>query len=155
MSMIGMFGVCPQSHYHQLANLLKSEDSGETEKLMKEIYSEVEASAEKLANNQCSGEVFTALFCYLKTTYGIDFWRGREAFREKWTAVTGDWDAVVFHEKEQLSALENTMDFGELQQFINEFYQADYGDSGQTAWNVLLGNLKRTGPEQVLIWHMF
>lgn len=155
MSMIGMFGVCSQSHYNKLANLLKSKDSGETEKLMQEIYSEVEASAEKLANDQCSGEVFTALFYYLKTAYGIDLRRGKEAFREKWTAVSGDWDAVVFHEKEQLLSQEDSMDFGGLQQFINDFYQTDYGDSGQTAWNVLLGNLKRTGPEQVLIWHMF
>lgn len=153
--MIGMFGVCPQSHYNKLTDMLENKNFAGTEKLMQEIYSEVEASAEKLANDQCSGEVFTALFCYLKTTYGIDLRRGREAFREKWTAVTGDWDAVVFHEKERLSALEDMMDFGELQQFINDFYQADYGDSGQTAWNVLLGNLKRTGPEQVLIWHMF
>ena len=112
MSMIGMFGVCPQSHYNKLANLLKSKDSGETEKLMQKIYIEVEASAEKLANDQCSGEVFTALFYYLKTAYGIDLQRGKEAFREKWTAVSGDWDAVVFHEKEQLLSLEDSMDFG-------------------------------------------
>ena len=38
MSMIGMFGVCSQSHYNKLANLLKSKDSGETEKLMQEMF---------------------------------------------------------------------------------------------------------------------
>ena len=68
MSMIGMFGVCPQSHYNKLANLLKSKDSGETEKLMQKIYSEVEASAEKLVPARFSQHCSTILKRLMEST---------------------------------------------------------------------------------------
>ncbi len=123
--------------------------------MIKEIYSELENSAAKLENDKCSGEVYIALFHYLKTVCGVDVRCGMEGFGEEWRNVTGDFDIIVFHEKERVLALEDTIDYDGLLQFINDFFQIDYGNAGQIAWDTLLNNLKSTGAENILIWHLF
>ena len=123
--------------------------------MIKEIYSELENSAAKLENDKCSGEVYIALFHYLKTVCGVDIRCGMEGFGEEWRNVTGDFDIIVFHEKERVLALEDTIDYDGLLQFINDFFQIDYGNAGQIAWDTLLNNLKSTGAENILIWHLF
>ena len=155
MSMIGVFGICSKSNYSELADLINNRKSIQTEDLIKEIYSEVENSAAKLENDKCSGEVFIALFHYLKTACGVDVRCGMEGFGEEWRNVTGDFDIIVFHEKEKVLALEDTIDYDGLLQFINDFFQIDYGNAGQIAWDVLLNNLKSIGTENILIWHLF
>lgn len=154
MSMIGVFGRCSKSNYDKLADLIKNEKSAKTEDLIKAIYSEVENSAAKLENNKCSGEVFIALFHYLKAVCGVDVRCGTEEVGEKWRDITGDFDVILFHEKEQVLALEDTIDYDGLMQFINDFFQIDYGNAGQIAWDVLINNLKGTGTENILIWHL-
>lgn len=154
MSMIGVFGICSKSNYDELTDLIKNGESAKTEDLIKELYSEVENSAAKLENGKCSGEVFIALFHYLKTACDVDVRYGTEEVREKWRDITGDFDIIVFHKKEQVLALKDTMDGDELLQFINDFFQTDYGNAGQIAWETLLDNLKRTGTESILIWHL-
>lgn len=154
MSMIGVFGICSKRQYDELADLIKNGKSAQSEDLIKEIYSEVENSVEKLENLKCSGEVFIALFYYLESVCGVDVRCGTEEVGEKWRETTGDFDMVVFQEKEQVLVLEDTMDHDELLQFINDFYQADYGNAGQIAWDVLLNNLKGTGTDNILIWHL-
>ena len=155
MSMIGVFGICSKSNYSELADLINNRKSIQTEDLIKEIYSEVENSAAKLENDKCSGEVFIALFHYLKTACGVDVRCGMEGFGEEWRNVTGDFDIIVFHEKEKVLALEDTIDYDGLLQFINDFFQIDYGNAGQIAWDVLLNNLKSIGTKNILIWHLF
>ena len=78
-----------------------------------------------------------------------------ESVGEKWRDVTGDFDIIVFQEKERILALEDTIDCDVLLQFINDFFQIDYGNAGQIAWNVLLNNLKSTEAEDILILHLF
>ena len=80
---------------------------------------------------------------------------GMEGFGEEWRNVTGDFDIIVFHEKERVLALEDTIDYDGLLQFINDFFQIDYGNAGEIAWNVLLNNLKNTGTDNMLILHVF
>ena len=155
MSMIGIFGRCSKSNYDKLVDSRKNQKSAKTEDLIKDIYSKTENSAATLENNKCSGEVFIALFYYLETVCGVDVRCGTEEIGEKWRDTTGDFDVVFFHEKEQVLALEDTIDYDGLRQFINDFYQIDYGNAGQIAWDVLLNNLKRTGTENILIWHLF
>lgn len=155
MSIIGTFGICSKSNYNELTDLIKSGESTKTEKLIKEIYSEVKNSAVKLENDKCSGEVFSALFHYLKTAYGVDVRCDIEGIGEKWRDVTGDFDIIVFHEKERILALEDTIDYDGLFQFVNDFFQSDYGNAGQIAWNVLLNNLKSIEAENILILHFF
>lgn len=155
MSIIGTFGICSKTHYNELTNLIKSGESTKTEELIKEIYSEVTNSAVKLENNKCSGEVFIALFYYLKTAHGVDVWCDIKDIGEKWRVVTGDFDIIVFHEKERILVLEDTIDYNALYEFINDFFQIDSGNAGQIAWNVLLNNLKNIEPENILIWHLF
>ncbi len=154
MSMIGVFGICSKSNYSELADLINNRKSIQTEDLIKEIYSEVENSAAKLENDKCSGEVFIALFYYLKTACDVDVRCGMEGFGEVWRNVTGDFDIIVFHEKERVLALEDTIDYDGLLQFINDFFQIDYGNAGRIAWDVLLNNLKSIGTEDILIWHL-
>ena len=74
-----------------------------------------------------------------------------ESVGEKWCNITGDFDIIVFREKERILALEDTMDCAMFLQFINDFFQIDYGNAGQIAWNVLFNNLKSTGTENILI----
>ncbi|MCI9034241.1 MAG: hypothetical protein HFJ08_09385 [Lachnospiraceae bacterium] len=155
MSMIGVFGICSKSNYNERADLINNGKSVQTEDLIKEIYSELENSAAKLENDKCSGEVYIALFHYLKTVCGVDIRCGMEGFGEEWRNVTGDFDIIVFHEKERVLALEDTIDYDGLLQFINDFFQIDYGNAGQIAWDTLLNNLKSTGAENILIWHLF
>ncbi len=155
MSMIGVFGICSKSNYNERADLINNGKSVQTEDLIKEIYSELENSAAKLENDKCSGEVYIALFHYLKTVCGVDVRCGMEGFGEEWRNVTGDFDIIVFHEKERVLALEDTIDYDGLLQFINDFFQIDYGNAGQIAWDTLLNNLKSTGAENILIWHLF
>ena len=155
MSIIGTFGICSKSNYNELTDLIKSGESAKTEELIKAIYSDVKNSAVKLENDKCSGEVFSALFYYLETAYGVDVRSGIEGIGEKWRDVTGDFDIIVFHEKERILALEDRIDYDGLFQFINDFFQIDYGNAGQIAWNVLLNNLKSTEAENILILHLF
>lgn len=155
MSVIGIFGTCSQSNYNKMADLIKGGEFTKTEELVKEIYSEVETSAAKLENDRCSGEVFIALFHYLKTVYGVDVRCGIESVGQKWRDITGDFDIIAFCDKERILALEDSMDYDGLMQFINDLFQVDYGNAGQIAWNVLLDNLKSTGADNILIFHLF
>lgn len=155
MSMIGDFGVCPKSKYDALKNLIQEGKFGETENLIKEIYSEVESSALKLENGKCSGEVFIALFHYLDTAYEVNVRCDLECLAEKWRDATGDYDIVVFYGKEQMLSLEDKIDLTALAQFINDFFEADYGNAGQIACNVLFNNLKSVGADNILIWRLF
>ena len=150
MSVLGIFGTCSQSNYNELVELIKSGESAKTEELIKKIYGAV-----KLENDKCSGEVFSALFYYLDTVYGVDVRCGMESVGEKWRDITGDFDVIVFREKERILALEDTIDYDMLLEFINDFFQIDYGNAGEIAWNVLLNNLKNTGTDNMLILHVF
>ena len=155
MSVLGIFGTCSQSNYNELVELIKSGESAKTEELIKKIYGEVEISAVKLENDKCSGEVVSALCYYLDTVYGVDVLCGMESVVEKWRDITGDFYVIVFREKERILALEDTIDYDMLLEFMNDFFQIDYGNAGQIAWNVLLNNLKNTGTDNMLILHVF
>ncbi len=82
MSMIGNFGVCSKSKYDELGDLIKNGKSAEAEEIIKEIYKEVEDSAAILENGKCSGEVFIALFQYLKTACGVEGRCNPESFEK-------------------------------------------------------------------------
>lgn len=157
MSMIGNFGVCPKSDYNHLVNLLEKNQSPEADAFIEEIYSILQKSEENLANNKCSGEVFLALFDYFKTTHEIDVHNNVtvESFGEKWRAATEDYDIVVFDKKEPILSLENTINYNKLAEYINEFYQTDYDNAGQTACRILFSNLKSTKEDEILIWHLY
>ncbi len=158
MSIVGRFGVCQKSKYNQLDRLLKSNASNasaEAENLMKGIYSEIEASAESFENDKCSGEVFIAVYEYLKTSKRIDVRCNLEKFGQKWREVTGDFDVIVFDEKDRLISLGDSINDDEISQFLNSFFQMDFGNTGQIACETLFNNLKSVKEDEVLIWHLF
>lgn len=157
MSMIGNFGVCPKSNFNRLVSLLENNQNEEFDAFIDEFYNKLQESEENLENNKCSGEVFLALFDYLKTAHGIDahHYAGAEHFGEKWRAATEDYDVVIFNEIEPLLALESAIDYNKLAEYINDFYQADYDDAGQIACNVLFDNLKNIKEDELLIWHLY
>lgn len=155
MSMAGNFGVCSKSNYDELTNLIESGKSAETEDLIKKIYNEVENSATELENGKCSAEVFIALFQYIKISYEINVWCNLEVLGKKWRDTTGDFDVIAFYEKEEILSLQDTIDYRELSQFINDFFQIDYENAGQIACNILFSNLEKLGTDKVLIWHLF
>ena len=157
MSMIGDFGLCSQNNYDNMVKLINSAQFAEAENLIKEIHSEVEKSAKKLENDKCSGEVFIALFQYFKEIQGVDVRENipSEGIGESWRETTGDFDIVAFYEKSQLLSLENTLDYHEISQFVTDFFETDYKNTGQIACEILFNNLKKAGTDDVLIWHLY
>ena len=154
MSMLGIFGICPKGRYNALADLVQNGDPGEAENLVREIYSELENSAEKLENGTCSGEIFLALFHYFETMLGMDVRSGTERLGELWRETTGDFDVVVFCEKDALLSVADAVDHDALSQFASDFFQIDCGNAPQAACDALLNNLKGLGTDEVLIWHL-
>ena len=155
MSMIGTFGICPKGRYDALADLVQNGDSGEAENLIREIYSELENSAERLENDRCSGEIFLALFHYFETMLGVNVRSGTERLGELWREATGDFDVVVFREKDALLSVADAVDHDALSHFSSDFFQMDCGDAPQTACDGLLDNLRGLGADEVLIWHLY
>lgn len=154
MSMIGIFGTCARSSFEELAVLIQNGAPGEADSLISRMLDEMESPAGAMEAAGCSGEVFLALFRYLQTVCGVDVRSGMEAVGEAWRGATGDFDVVVFREGEQVLALEKAMDFQGLSRFICEFFQADYGTAGQTAWDALVRSLKGTGADRLLVWRL-
>lgn len=158
MSIIGSFGLCPQTQYTALMELIQNGQFAEADAVVKEIYGELLHSASALESGRCSGETFLPLFEYLKTAHGIDL-RGGEAQKqlgEVWRTSTGDFDLLVFSEEEkaQLLPLARKINADELNQFVSDFFAQDYGDAGQIACQALLDNLGKLPPDSVLLWHL-
>lgn len=156
MSMIGSFGICAKNNYRMLEELIKNENLVEAETLIKEIYHELKDSEGRL-ENPCSGEVFIALFDYFKTVLGVDVRStiAPKGIEENWREITGDFDIIVLYHKEQLLSLEDVTDYSKISQYINDFFQSDYGKIGQIAYTALLNNLRKVDEEHILIWHLY
>lgn len=159
MSMIGNFGLCPKHSYENLMALIKDDSSDAANDLITEIRGRLIHSSAAPGNSRCSGETFIALFQYLKEEHEIDV-RNNELGKllsEYWRNATGDYDMISFTEKEknQLLLLTDKIDPNAVTQFINDFYQQDYGKAGQIASDVLFENLKSLDADHVLIWHLF
>ena len=155
MSIIGSFGKKKKNNYRMLVELIKNNNLTEAEVLIKKIYHELKDSEEKL-ENPCSGEVFIALFDYFKTALGVDVRDNITTdMAEKWREITDDFDIIVLCNKEQLLSLEDIIDYNKISQYINDFFQSDYGKIGQTAYTALLNNLRKIDDAHILIWHLY
>ncbi|MDE7274548.1 MAG: hypothetical protein K2N95_16100 [Lachnospiraceae bacterium] len=159
MSMIGDFGICTKNSYNRLAEAIRNDQLDAVEELTGKLCSELENSMELMENHQCSGEVFLALFQYFKTEFGIDIYgdEERKKLNEEWREITGDYDMIVFTETEktQFLSLADRIDYDKLAQFMNDFFQDDYGNAGQAACSVFLENLRKMKPDDVLLWHLY
>jgi len=156
--MIGSFGLCKKSSYDILQTSITIDDFDTEKSSIEMICSELEASSSEKEFATCSGEVFIALFHYFETNFGISV-RKKENFNklgEIWREATGDFDMIPFTEKEQAQflSLSGTINFDEVVQFVNDFFQADFGEAGKAACNNFFKNLKRQQPGQVLIWRL-
>lgn len=157
MSMIGSFGLCPKEKYEKLVELIEKDALDAADAVINEISEELAKSEGALENDQCSGEVFLALFDYFSTTFGVHIRGGPVQGRicEKWQEATGDFDLAALRDKDRLLFLEKAIDCEKLSQFISDFFQADYGEAGKTAYEVLFSNLRKTGEDSILIWHLY
>ncbi len=155
MSMIGNFGLYSKDKFDEILKQINNTPA-DTGALLTEIHDNLDESSNKLMNGRCSGEIFIALFQYFKEAHGMDV-REKMASAgliESWLETTGDFDIVVFYEKEKLLSLENTLNYDEISQYINEFYEADCQDAGRAACEAFFHNLKETAEDKVLIWHL-
>ena len=60
-----------------------------------------------------------ALFEFFKEEYGIDVW-GEAEFKEiaeRWRGITGDFDMIVFQEKETFLIIEDDIDYYKISQY--------------------------------------
>ena len=103
-----------------------------------------------------SGEVYIAVFDYLKEREGIDVRKNEDVKKvsELWRKVIGGYEMIAFaeEEKEQLLSRENTINYPDVIQYVNDFFAYDYEDFGQAACEDLLGNLGKTEEGNILIW---
>ena len=74
---------------------------------------------------------------------------------ELWRKVIGGYEMIAFaeEEKEQLLSRENTINYPDVIQYVNDFFAYDYEDFGQAACEDLLGNLGKTEEGNILIWY--
>lgn len=159
MSMIGNFGKCTENDYNCLVAAIRENQPDTADDLIGRLCDELENSAAKLENDQCSGEVFLAVFEYFKTEFDLDLYGGEEqkALYERWREITEDYDVRIFtnKEKEALLSLADHIDSREVAAFVNDFFQNDYGEAGQIACKVLFENLKKLEADSVLLWHLY
>lgn len=158
MSMIGMFGLCSKKSYDSFVNSIRDNELDEIEDLINKIDSEFESTVLELQNDKCPGEVFMALFDYFKIEMGIDVRKnmGVKKLNENWCTRTGDYDMIAFFEKEKtkLSSLAGRIDYDAVSQFVNDFFQYDYGDAGEIAFKVFHDNLGKLETNTVLIFRI-
>ena len=156
MSIIGNFGLCSQKDYHCLVDFIKNNQLEEAENLMQKIAEGFEESSELLNDSRCSGEVYIAVFDYLKEREGIDIRKNEDVKKvsELWRKVIGGYEMIAFaeEEKEQLLSRKNTINYPDVIQYVNDFFAYDYEDFGQAACEDLLGNLGKTEEGNILIW---
>lgn len=158
MSMIGDFGVCTKSSYNSLVDAIRNDQFDVMEDLIQKIYSELENSASALENNKCSGEVFLAVFHYFKTEYGMDMRDNADLkkLNENWREITGDYDMVIVtdEQKTKILSIADHIDYNKVIQFVNDFFQDDYGNAGQIACDVFFENVRNLKPDSILLWHL-
>ena len=156
MSMLGIFGVCAKERYQKLKELISSDRQAEAEALIHEIQNELEDTQERFGAPPCSGEVFLPLFYYFKTELGVDVRSGTaaEGLAETWRAVTGDFDVIALCCQDQLLALEDTLDYNEISQYVTDFFQCDYAEAGENACKGLFSSLRKADDKTVLIWRL-
>lgn len=159
MSMIGAFGLCAEEKYSALA---AAAGKGETERageLIQELCGEWQASAPQMKNDLCAGEAFIALFHYLKAAFGLDLRQeaGPQGAEALWRSQTGDLDIIAFSERNraQILSLAERTNQAELDRFVCDFFESDYGDAGWLAWDVLLSNLRRLKNGETLVWRLY
>jgi len=156
--MIGSFGLCKKSSYDILQTAITTDDLNTAKATIEMICSEMEDSSPEMELAACSGEVFIALFHYFETNLGVDVRKQKDFDKlgEIWRETTGDFDMIPFTEKEraQFLSLSGTINFDEVMQFVDDFFQADFGEAGKTACNNLFENFKRQQPGYVLIWRL-
>lgn len=159
MSTIASFGLCSKSAYENFEAIIKNSQFSKAADAINKITTELDNSVPKLENNKCSGEVFLALFEYFNTVLGVNVRENMESkeLGEIWRETTNDFDMIAFFEKEkiQLSALADTIDYDGVSQFINDFFQLDYGEAGRTACDVFLNNLNKLDTNTVLIFRLY
>ena len=118
MSIIGNFGLCSQKDYHCLVDFIKNNQLEEAENLMQKIAEGFEESSELLNDSRCSGEVYIAVFDYLKEREGIDVRKNEDVKKvsELWRKVIGGYEMIAFaeEEKEQLLSRENTINYPDV-----------------------------------------
>lgn len=158
MSMIGNFGKCTENDYNRLVAAIRKNQSDAADDLIEKLYNELENAVEALESDQCSGEVFLAVFQYFQTEFDIELYGDEEqkALYERWREITEDCDVRIFTKKEkaQLLSLADRIDSNEITAYVNDFFQNDYGDAGQIACAVLLENLRKLEADNVLLWHL-
>ncbi len=149
MSMIGTFGLCVKNNYDNLVSAIKDNQLDKMEDLVKKICDELESEIFTEQSNMCSGEV---------REFGIDFEKNEDfnRVRESWREITGDYDIVVFSEieKDKFLSYEDRIDHTQIQQYINEFFEEDYGNAGEIACNNFFESLRKIEKNSVLIWHL-
>lgn len=153
MSMIGKFDLISRTLYEELLDAINKNDN--YEKIIQKIIHQMQDSQNGLHQNNCSGEVYLAMFMYLKYEMSVDFYLS-EKFIEIWKKVTGDNDIlfITSEHKDKYKEVLNSLNHTKLNLYINDFYMQDFGDKGTVALNNFIENMSKTEEELVLIYQL-
>jgi len=140
-----------------MVNLLRDEQFSEAELMMREIQRDFDLSTEEMEDSECSGEVFLALFDYFDSAFDIDIRKVPEAEKISlhWREMTGDHDMVAFLDRASLLSLEERIDLAQLTQYVNDFFEIDYGNAAQAAYTAFFHNLKKVKAGDILLWRLY
>ena len=153
MSIIGDFGLIEKSSFDLLLNKIEI-NVDETVSCINAILKEAKESAGLMVDNECPGEVYSAMFEYFEQKKGISI-RGQNNYGEIWREVTEDFDVIIMTEelKKQLNIKQE--DYSSFGEFLNDFYQMDFGEMAEIALKSFESNLDKLSNENALVFRLY
>lgn len=153
MSVIGEFGLIEKRSFDLLLNAIEH-NVDEVGDCINAIIKEAESSRDLMVNDECSGEVYLAMFEYIEQKRGIDI-RGQTNYGERWREVTEDYDVIIMTEeiKKQLNI--GSVDDSAFSDFLNDFYQMDFEEIARIALKSFASNLEILSSESALVFRLY
>ena len=95
-----------------------------------------------------------AIFEYFEQKKGIDI-RGQSNYGEIWREITEDFDVIIMTEelKKQLNIKQE--DYSSFGEFLNDFYQMDFGEMAEIALKSFESNLDKLSNENALVFRLY
>lgn len=159
MSMIGEFGLCPKSLYGNFVIAVEENLTAQIENSISEIAREIAKTAPVLRNGECSGDVFLALFAYFEKCLNVELEPAVKTSKvaKAWQEVDGGYYFTAFSKEVSaaVNAVADTIDGKEVNRFVCDFYQSDYGEMGQIACDIFLYNIKKMTKDVVLVFRLY
>jgi len=153
MSFIGEFALIKKKSLHLFLNSIEN-NADETADYINAIIEEVEASSDLLYNNECSGEVYMAIFEYFEQKKGIDI-RGQSNYGEIWREITEDFDVIIMTAELAKQMVIEPTDYSSFCDFLNDLYQMNFGEMAEIALRAFESILEKLSNENAVLFRLY